>query len=195
MIRYAVVLFIVGFSVLPATGQERLTNGTIAPNFKTIDHHGRKIELDSLLDIGPVVITFYRGEWCPHCNNYMRNLQDSIMFIDEYNASILAITPESDMYIDETIHKTGASFSIIWDKDHKIMDKYKVAFRLSDGKNAIYKVGGINVKKASGSDHRMLPVPATYIISQDGNIKGGFFNEDYSLRMPVHEILSILNKK
>jgi peroxiredoxin len=73
-----------------------------------------------------------------------------------------------------------------------IMDDYKVTFKLSGTKNTAYKVAGINVKERSGSNHRMLPVPATYIIGTDGRIAGGFYNEDYTLRMPVRDILQVL---
>lgn len=194
MIRLSILFISIFILSTTLTGQEKLTVGTIAPDIEAFDHQDQKIELDRLLESGPVVITFYRGEWCPHCNNYMMNLQDSLYLIKSYGATVIAITPESDMYIDETIGKTGADFSIIWDENHKIMDDYKVSFRLGGTKNAIYKIGGINVSKASGSDHRILPVPATYIIGADGKIKGGFFNEDYTLRMPVKDILIILEK-
>lgn len=194
MKRLSIVLFLLFLVAIILNGQEMLVINSTAPDFKATDHLGNRIVLSKSLEKGPVVITFYRGEWCPHCNNYMMNLQDSLSLIENYNATVLAITPESDLYIDETIEKTGAGFSIIWDKDHKIMDKYKVTFELADGKNTIYKIAGINVRKASGSDHRMLPVPATYIIGTDGKIKGGFFNEDYSQRMPVKDILLVLKE-
>lgn len=180
------------FFVLTAIGQKELAIGSIAPDFSIADNNGKQIQLSKLIERGPVVITFYRGEWCPHCNNYMMNLQDSLAMIEEYNATVIAITPESEMYIDESIDKTGATFSIIWDENHLIMDAYQVTFKLSNSKNAVYKVAGINVAKASGSDHRMLPVPATYIVGKDGLIKGSFYNEDYSLRMPVKDILDVL---
>ncbi len=173
--------------------QEELPNGTPAPRFRASDHQGKTIDLKRSLEKGPVVIVFYRGEWCKHCNNYMHNLQDSLPMINARGATVIAITPEKNEFIDETIQKTGASFSIIWDKDHRIMDDYKVSFRLSGSKNAIYKVGGINVSKASGTDHRILPVPATYIVGTDGLIKGGYFNTDYTLRMPVKDILDVLD--
>ncbi len=96
------------------------------------------------------------------------------------------------VWINSIFPAISAEFAIIWDENHQIMDDYKVTFRLGGTKNAMYKVGGINVTKASGSDHRMLPVPATYVIGQDGKIKGGFFNDDYTLRMPVKDILIIL---
>ena len=195
MKRTLINLLIVLSISISLIGQEELAIGTTAPDIKAKDHEGQLIELDKLLLSGPVVLTFYRGEWCPHCNNYMRNLQDSLSLLQDYGATVLAITPESDIYIDESVEETGAEFSIVWDENHQIMDDYKVTFRLGNTKNAMYKVGGINVTKASGSDHRMLPVPATYIIGMDGKIKGGFFNDDYTLRMPVKDILIILESQ
>ncbi len=188
----AYIISITLFLSLGLFGQEELPIGSKAPGFSATDNNGLKIELNELLQKGPVVVTFYRGEWCPHCNNYMRNLQDSLDMIGQYQATVIAITPESEMYIDESIDKTGATFSILWDENHQIMDEYKVTFKLGGSKNLMYKVGGINVTKQSGSDHRMLPVPATYIIGMDGLIKGSFYNEDYTLRMPVIDILKVL---
>ena len=191
--RKVLLIIILTFLVAAGvTGQEELPNGTIAPTFTAIDHQGKTIDLKQSLEKGPVVIVFYRGEWCKHCNNYMRNLQDSLPMITGRGAAVIAITPEQNEFIDETIQKTGASFSIIWDKEHRIMDDYKVSFRLKGTKNSFYKVAGINVSKASGSDHRILPVPATYIVGTDGKIKGGYFNTDYTLRMPVKDILKVL---
>lgn len=186
---------IIMFSLLftGAHSQEKLPTGTMAPEFTATDHQGKTVDLKQYLEKGPVVIVFYRGEWCKHCNNYMHNLQDSLPMINAKGATVIAITPEKNEFIDETIQKTKASFSIIWDKDHKIMDDYRVSFKLSGTKNAVYKIGGINVSKASGSDHRILPVPATYIVGMDGRIKGGYFNTDYTLRMPVKDILEVLN--
>ena len=173
--------------------QEKLLTGTKASEFTATDHRGKNIDLKQLLENGPVVIVFYRGEWCKHCNNYMRNLQDSLPMMNALGATVVAITPEKNEFIDETIQKTGASFSIIWDRHHKIMDDYKVSFKLKGTKNTVYKIGGINVRKNSGSDHRILPVPATYIVGTDGRIKGGYFNTDYTVRMPVKDILKVLN--
>ncbi len=190
------VLLIIIISILFAvisSAQEELPVGTPAPAFTATDHQGKTVNLKQSLEKGPVVVVFYRGEWCKHCNNYMHNLQDSLHLINTLGATVVAITPEKNEFIDETIQKTKASFSIIWDQDHKIMDDYRVSFKLSGTKNAVYKIGGINVSKASGSDHRILPVPATYIVGTDGRIKGGYFNTDYTLRMPVKDILEVLN--
>jgi peroxiredoxin len=170
-----------------------------APLFEVADASGHIVSLKHLLQNGPVVISFYRGQWCPYCNRHMSNLQDSISFITALGASLIAITPEKNEEISKTVTKTGASFSIIYDQGHKIMDAYKVTFKVSGFKNLLHFAEGVNINKASGNEDNVLPVPATYIIAPDGRIIGRHFNTDYTVRMPVKDILKVLksisNKK
>lgn len=122
----------------------------------------------------------------------MSDLQDSLDFIIQAGASLVAITPEKNSEIKKTISKSGASFSIIYDEGHKIMDAYKVTFRNSDVRNALHLMAGININKASGNTDNVLPVPATYIIASDGRIMGRHFDLDYKQRMSVDAIIKIL---
>jgi peroxiredoxin len=163
-----------------------------APLFEAFDATGQKVVLQNLLQKGPVVVCFYRGQWCPYCNRHMSNLQDSVTFITALGASLLAITPEKNSEINKTISKTGASFSIIYDEGHKIMDAYKVSFKVDAWKNLLHFAEGVNINKASGNNDNVLPVPATYIISTDGIIIGRQFDTDYTQRMPVKTILEVL---
>lgn len=178
-------LFQIGFS------QERLELFSEAPNFTGIDQYGEKIVLKEMLKEGSVVVVFYRGEWCPHCNRHMHNLQDSLEMINKFGARVVAVTPEKVSNIAKTTEKSGAEFSIVYDKGHKIMDDYKVTFTLGVAKHLMYGIAGINVNEASGNDDRALPVPATYIIEKNGRIIGAHFNEDYTVRMPVSEVVRI----
>ena len=109
-------------------------------------------------------------------------------------ASVIAVTPEKGEKIEQTMKKSGATFSIIYDENHRIMDKYHVTFKLSGWKRFIYGLGGININKASGNKDSALPVPATYIIATDGTIYASHFNENYTERMQVIEILEILGE-
>lgn len=182
-------LFQIGFS------QERLELFSEAPDFSGIDQFAEKIVLDEMLKKGPVVVVFYRGEWCPHCNRHMSNLQDSLHMINTFGARVVAVTPEKTSNITKTAEKTNAEFSIIYDKEHKIMDDYKVTFTLGVAKHLMYRIAGININEASGNDDRALPVPATYIIEKNGRIIGAHYNEDYTLRMPVSKIVKVLETR
>lgn len=178
-----------------AFSQEKLQLYSSAPNFTGKDQYDKELVLYSLLKEGPVVLFFYRGQWCPHCNRYMSNLQDSVELVHKLGAKVVAITPERIDNIAKTVLKTKAMFSIVYDENHKIMDRYKVTFKLAYGKNLMYNAAGININKASGNSDRVLPVPATYIIEKNGRIIGAHFNEDYSKRMPVSRIIDILKKR
>jgi peroxiredoxin len=163
-----------------------------APLFEALDAGGKSVSLMKLLQKGPVVISFYRGQWCPYCNRHMSNLQDSLPFITALGASLIAITPEKNTEISKTISKSGATFSIIYDEGHKIMDDYKVTFKVNGFKNLLHFDEGVNINKASGNDDNVLPVPATYIVAPDGRIIGRHFDADYTIRMPVKDILKVL---
>ena len=108
--------------------------------------------------------------------------------------SVIAITPELGNKIEKTMEKSGASFSIIYDENHRIMDKYHATFKLSGWKRFIYGIAGININKASGNKDSALPVPATYIIAQDGTVFSSHFNEDYTERMTVKDMLTALQE-
>lgn len=171
-----------------------LKEGDKAPLFDVKDQNGQKVNLSSFLKEGDVVLFFYRGAWCPFCNKQMSELQDSIQFILDKGASIIAVTPETTNSIDKTIEKTEASFSIIQDKGYEIMNDYKVLFKVDDATVKKYELYGIDLEKANGNNENLLPVPATYVIGQNGTIKYVYFDTDYKKRATVKEILSALGE-
>lgn len=180
------------FAVTILHAQEALKTGSKAPEFTATTTQQKTFELQNVLTNKQVVLMFYRGQWCPYCNKQLSELQDSLKFITHEDAVVIAITPEKPDQVDETIKKTGASFDIIYDENHRIMDLYQVTFNLSKTKNTLYKSWGIDINKASGNDDLALPVPATYIINKNGVITGSFFDEDYKNRMTVKEIVATL---
>ncbi len=171
---------------------EGLKNGDIAPDITGMDQNGKSVELKKLLTKGDVVVVFYRGQWCPHCNKQLSKINDSLSFITAKGATVVAITPETADNIKKTVDKTKAAYSIIEDKGMAIMKSYKVNFAIDAETITKYKKYGIDFDKANGTNGANLPVPATYIISKDGTIKYTFFNADYTKRPSVKEILDNL---
>ncbi len=174
------------------SAQKALELGSKAPEFIAEDQNGATISLKESLKTGPVVVVFYRGAWCPYCNMHMSALADSIDLFKPYNATVIAITPEHFEEIQKMRAKTGASFSIIWDKEHKIMDAYQVTWHLGGLKRLFKFFQGVSIKKRTGNKDRALPVPATYIVAQDGSIIGAHFDPDHHERMPVGSMLDVL---
>ena len=166
--------------------------GETAPAFKGQDAAGRPVELRQLLKKGPVVLYFYRGQWCPYCNKELSQLQDSLQVLTAKGAQVVVITPETQENIDKTVAKTKAAFPIVHDQDLAIMKAYRTAFTLDEATALKYKGFGVDLKQANGLDTNVLPVPATYVIGRDGKIKFAFFDADYRHRATVRQVARAL---
>lgn len=187
---YTIFLFVLSFTIGAQNENfNSLKVGDKAPVFSKLDQHKDTVDLDSLLQKGKVVILFYRGAWCPHCNRYMSYFQDSLSMITKKGVRVIAITPEVDSSIKISIAKTKVQFSIIHDSAYTIMNKYGVSFKVKNKTILKYKLGGINVGKANGNKDNILPVPATFIINKDGTINYIHFDENYKKRLSISEIL------
>jgi len=171
---------------------EGLQIGEEAPVIKGIDQFGNEFDLEKQLQSGPVVLIFYRGHWCKYCNRHLEQLNDSIEYIIDKGASVIAVTPEKMEFIGETSEKFQGSFRIISDVGMDIMEAYKVKFEVDGITNAKYKIWGINLEEFNGSNGKNLPVPATYIINTDRQIIYTFYNEDYKKRVSISTILNHL---
>ncbi|MCK5209907.1 MAG: AhpC/TSA family protein [Cyclobacteriaceae bacterium] len=184
-------LFLLLMLAFTSKGEEPkgLSVGDDAPKFKAIDQFNNSFDLEDQLKKGPVVLMFYRGHWCKYCNRQLEELSDSLGFIIEKGASVVTVTPEIMEFVDETSKKYNNSFRIISDVDMKIMNAYKVRFEVDKGTNSKYKIWGIKLDEFNGDNGTNLPVPATYIINQDGTIKYAFFNKNYKKRVSIKTIL------
>jgi len=171
---------------------EGLKVGDIAPEFSVKDQDGKKVSLKQTLKNGPVVMLFYRGQWCPHCKKQLSHYADSLNLLTAKGATVLAVTPETADNVKKTIEKTKASFSILEDEGLAIMKSYKVSFAVDEKTITRYKGYGIDFDTANGTNGANLPIPATYIIGKDGKIKYVFFDTDYKKRASVQDILNNL---
>ncbi len=172
---------------------EGLAAGTKAPGFAGRDQNGESFDLYSRLREGPVVLVFYRGKWCPVCNRYMSAFNDSVNYILQKGAQVVAVTPELRSNAKEFASATGTEFPIISDPSNTIMDAFGVTFRVTDSYvDKIEKSKSVNIAENNGSEDSSLPIPATYIIDQTGNINFVHFDLNYRNRASVAEILANL---
>ena len=112
----------------PARTAAPLAVGSVAPAFKGLDAASRPVELRQLLKKGPVVLYFYRGQWCPYCNKQLSQLQDSLQLLTAKGAQVVVVTPETQENIGKTVAKTKAAFPIVHDQDFAIMTAYHTAY-------------------------------------------------------------------
>lgn len=174
------------FATAQVFAQTALKVGEKAPLFNAKDNSGKLIDLKKILkEHQSVVLFFYRGQWCPFCSKHIKNLQDSLQVLTAKGAYVIGVSPENAASIDKTVAKTKASFSIISDRNYSIMKAYQVNYVMEPGLADKYKKGGLDVAMANGQVDYVLPVPATYIIGQDGKIKFAYFDKDYKKRPSV----------
>ena len=187
-------LLILNFSILNAQDKpEGLFINSKAPEFKGKDQNGATINLKDLRKKGPVVVVFYRGNWCPYCNKELKRMQDSLQLLTAKGAQIVAISPELNDGILKTVEKTGATFPIIHDEDMKIAKGYGVAYQVDEKTQQRYKSFGNDLLVINGQKEKAyLPIPAVYIINRDGSVTFRFFEEDYRKRVFVKDILQNL---
>jgi len=175
--------------VTAQTSPQGISVNDKAPDFTVKDQNGKKVSLKNELKNGAVVLVFYRGQWCPYCNKQLKELQDSLVFIKQKGATLIAVSPEKPDNISKTVEKTKAGYPVLFDDSLKIMKSYDVAFRVDSTTIEKYKKFGIDFYDANGSNGATLPVPAVYIINKEGIIVFKHFDPDYRKRVSVLEIL------
>jgi len=170
--------------------------GLQAPVFQAMDADSSIFNLDSALTAGPVVIIFYRGFWCPVCNKHLSSIQDSLKMIEALGVKVIAISPEKPEYLDKMAEKTGAEFTLLYDEDYKIATAYDVLYNPTKGQIFTYNtlLRG-KMKKTHSDSSQQLPIPATFIINQEGQIIWRQFDPDYHNRSSMKTILEFLKHK
>ncbi len=170
-----------------------LTTGDKAPRFNLPTATGQTLSLDALLAEGPVVLTFYRGAWCPYCNIALRSLQQHHDAITACGARLVAVSPQIP---DESLtltEKHDLAFDVLSDIGSDTAKQYGLAFDLPDGLAAVYDKLGFDLQRVNDGHPRTLPLPATYVIDRDGVIRWAFVNTDYTTRAEPADILAALD--
>ncbi|GAA69071.1 MULTISPECIES: peroxiredoxin-like family protein [Pseudoalteromonas] len=169
--------------------------GQKVENFSLANHNGENIELADLLKKGPVIISFYRGGWCPYCNLELKALNDYLPQFKTQNAQLVAISPQLPDETLSTAQKNDLEFDVLSDVSNKVAEQFGLLFTLDERIQALYTQFGIDFEHYYGDKSFKLPLPATYVINQEGVITYAFLNEDYTLRAEPTDIMAALESE
>jgi peroxiredoxin len=168
--------------------------GVKAPLFEAIDSDSNTFLLKDALKSGPVVLIFYRGHWCPICSKHLAKVQDSLQYIYNKGATVIAVSPQKPEYLNKMADKTGAKFSLLYDEAYHISNAYDVTFLPKSNKLRVYNsMLNAELKQSHSDDSQRLPIPATYIIDKEGIIVWRHFDRNYKARSNVREIVDVLS--
>lgn len=169
--------------------------GSRAPDFTLPNAFGEDVSLADQLAKGPVILTFYRGAWCPYCNLELKALQESLPAFHEEGARLLAVSPQKPGESLEQVKEEGLPFEVLSDLDNQVMKDYNLFFRVPDGMVRVYKEKmGLDLADYNGDGRYVLPVPATFVIDREGVIRAAFARVDYKKRMEPGAILEALRE-
>ncbi|MCL4106788.1 UNVERIFIED_CONTAM: hypothetical protein GTU68_048232 [Idotea baltica] len=168
--------------------------GDDAPNFTLNNALGNPVDLSEYLKKGMVILTWYRGGWCPYCNLTLHELQQELPNIKAKGASLLALTPELPDNSISTADKHKLEFEVLSDVGNNVARKYGIVFKLTEEVSEIYqKSFGLN--DHNGDESNELPLAATYIINKEGKIVYAFLDSDYRNRAEPKELTEFLNSQ
>ena len=181
---------------LIASGQAARTKktGDTAPRFTLSDQDGHPISSAALLAKVPLVLTFYRGVWCPYCNMELSAIQGALPEIAARGASVVAISPQTPPNSRKSARQNALTFPILSDIGGEVANAFGLRFRLPDYLIELYK-GFKNDLPALNADLSWtLPMPGRYVIGTDGVIAYAEVNPDYTRRPDPTELLPVLDK-
>jgi peroxiredoxin len=170
-----------------------LSIGEKAPSFTLPDATGKNVSLSTSLKEGPVVLSFYRGSWWPYCQIELRELHGILPDIKNLSGSVIAISPEKPDNTLTMLEKLELPFPVLTDVNGDVMREYKVAWKLPEEIKENYikhmKRDYTIINSGAGWE---LPIPATFIINQNGEIVFKYVNADYTKRLEPSEVLKVL---
>ncbi len=164
--------------------------GDRAPDFLLPDAHGRLHSSEHLRSEGPLVVSFYRGGWCPFCNAELRALQAVKTEFDKLKANLVVLSPETRDLPRQLKRQLNLDLTMLADVDHGVAISYGVLFRVPEETKAHYAGLGYDFGHRHGSTEWMLPIPATFVIDEDGVVKGAFVEPDFTIRQEPSDILN-----
>jgi peroxiredoxin len=166
-----------------------------APDFSLPDAFGHEISLKTLLAKGPVVISFYRGEWCPFCNLELRALQEVLPKMQELGATLLAISPEKPEGGVAATENNKLTFPVLSDFNNEVARQFGIVFQIGDELQDLSKnVFKNDLALRNGENSYELPVPATFVIDADRIVRFAHVEVDYMTgRAEPEEVVAALD--
>jgi peroxiredoxin len=170
--------------------------GDQAPEIVLPDAHGQSFEVTRLLALGPVVVTFYRGGWCPYCNLELRAYQAVLPRITAAGASLVAISPEKPDDSLSTAEKNALTFPVLSDVGQKVGKAFGLVYSFTDELRTVYDGFKLDIPGKNGAPGDWsLPISATYVIGSDGRILFADTSVDYRRRTDPLDVLQTLEHR
>lgn len=167
--------------------------GDMAPSFSLPSISDHTVALSDLLIEGPVVVAFYRGEWCPFCDLELRAFQKALPEFKARGATLIAISPQSLRKSRATAENRSLGFDVLSDSGNAVAKAYGIAFSMNAAEQELHKTFGADIPQINAAANWDIPVPATFVIDRSGRIAWSFVDPNYTTRAEPADVIKALD--
>jgi peroxiredoxin len=166
--------------------------GATAPEFELSDFSGRKVRSADLLALGPVILNFFRGRWCPYCVTELETWRDLYPALRERGALVAGLSPQTQRQSDFTASQHTIPFPLLVDAGCAVAEKFGLVWTVPDYLQKYYRSILVNIPFVNGDESWRLPLPATYVLGQDGKVLYSEGHADFRVRPEPEDVLRVL---
>ena len=174
--------------------EQTLKEGAQAPDFTLPDARGNALTLSHLLTQGPVVMTFYRGQWCPYCHLQLRAYQQALPHMQARGASLVAISPQTPDHSRALAEKLELTFALLSDMGNQVARQFGLVFTIDEAVRGAHKQVGADLPRFNGIESWELPMAGTFLIDQAGTVRLAFVHPDFTRRLDPSVVIARLNE-
>ena len=172
--------------------ERALSEGDLAPPFTLPNASGKPISLRDHLRRGPVIITFYRGVWCPYCNLELQAYQRLLPEIRAAGGDLIAISPQTPDNSERTISSNAIDFEVLSDHGNGVAAEFGIAYSTPDAVRRTTAMFGVDIDAVNGATNSELPISATYVVGADRRIALASVEADFRVRLEPADALAAL---
>jgi len=166
--------------------------GATAPDFALNDASGREVRSADLLALGPLVVKFFRGRWCPYCSTELEAWRDLYGRLREHGALLVAISPQTERQSDFMRGQHGLPFPVLSDPGNVIAEMFGLVYTVPEYMRTYYRSILVNIPFVNGDDSWRLPIPGTYVIGKDRKVLFAEAHADFRVRPEPEEALQVV---
>lgn len=167
--------------------------GATAPDFALKDSNGKKLRSADLLELGPLVVNFFRGRWCAYCMTELEAWRDLYEQLRERGGLLVAIAPQVERQSDFMVGQHQLPFPVLSDSGNKVAEQFGLVYTLPESVRDYYKSILVNIPFVNGDQSWRLPLPATYVIGQDRKVLFAEAHADFRVRPEPAEVLAAVS--
>jgi peroxiredoxin len=184
----------IGQLINSGAAENALKEGAQAPDFTLPDARGKAVRLSHLLEQGPVVMTFYRGQWCPYCHLALRAYQHALPHMQAKGATLVAISPQTPDHSRALAEKLKLTFALLSDMGNQVARQCGLVFTIDEAVRGVHKQVCADLPAFNGTESWELPMAGTFLIDQSGTVRLAFVHPDFTRRLDPSVVIERLNE-